>query len=406
MYKKYFSIFTFYYLISYLLVIISWRFNLKNYNLLVHSVSIVTFLIAIKNCSIDKLSKLNIKIILTSLFIIGILILLMSYTIPTYDLIRLLYLLIMYGSFWLAFRNKSIESNTIFICITMGGLVSIFLDHIGFKPIIPPYNVCCSPVSFFPNVESGIKVNIGPPGSNIHFTSIISGIGLILVFNSILKLGLSVKRILISILMSYLLVFSGSRAIYLSTTLAIAILILERILLSRSKKLFTLFAFTGLLSCLLAVYYSKPILNYLDSVFTNHKIEFLIKTNIDDPTSGRSLLWDLHLSIFEKYPLGGGGEDLRHYNSIHEKEFINGMARATHESYFTYLLAIYGLWSILIFLFYLFLFTKMCISKNTLKVSLLAFGIVATAASSLFGAAYGIGVWLLLPLISAKVKPS
>jgi len=401
------STYTLFFLIIYLLVIFFLFNDVNKYGYFVHGISLGIFTwTTIKLLKRNSLTERELLFLKKYFFAATIISLLLFLTCPLVDILKFLYLLLIYFCLWYNFKDKKIKTDIYFYWILISTSFSFLLNKAG---INPPIDARYSPFKIIPSVKTGLKLNIGPPGSNIHFTALISGLALILSFNSLLNLGWNLRRLIAVLIATYFCFFAGSRAVYLGVFASILAMTIDYIFHKKENIYQNVFAFSSwgiLIVSLFIVYSSDTIILAFKNSFTNNLVTSFTKADLQDPSAGRSALWNLHASIFAQHPFGGGGEELRNFNVQHENELVNNIYRATSESYFTFLFAVYGLWSIFIFYLYGSLFFNFSMSKDVLKTSLLLFALVTTAASSLFGNSYGMGVWLVVPLLSAKLDPS
>lgn len=402
------SLYSTYFCIIYVLILLFLFINSSKYGHLVHLVSLGTLVIAFikvfknkNNFHSPNLATFQ-KYAIAAFFVLTLQLL----SVPIFDILRMFYLLIMYMAFWYNFKDEHIKADVFLFWVIIGGGLSYLLNIMG---VIPPIDIYYSPFRIIPVPAQGWRVNFGPPGSNVHFTAIISGLGLILGFHSLLSHGRNKKRWFMFLLMSYFCIFAGSRAVYLGAFAAIILIAYFHLspykrIAPNKRKDFLIFSWSVLILSLFVVYSAEHIIPIIKSLVRNDALISLSKSDLNDPSAGRVSLWSLHFSTFMSKPFGGGGDFLRNFNLLYAGDLVNNISRATSESYFTYLIAVYGIWSLLIFYLYALLFSKLCHAGDSLKVGLMVFAIIATAASSLFGGAYGMGTWLIIPLLSAKLE--
>ena len=399
------SLYSFYFWLNYFLIIFFLLTDVNKFGFLLHLISFGTVIYAAaKNFNIKTrkpdFQKSNYIREFTILSVLALI--LQIVFVPLSDIFRMAYLLIMYWAFWSLFRDKQINADAFLYWLIIGGSISLLLTSLG---VAPTDDVSHSPVRLIPVADDGWRVNFGPPGSNVHFTAIVSGLGFILTLHAVLAFGINVKRLLMLILMTYFCVFAGSRAVYIaifSATVVMAYSYLftgkQRVRRSGFLAISCFMLFVGLL----IVYSAQLIAPLLGSSLSDGAISNLTKSDLSDSSAGRIGLWILHLSIFTDNIFGGGGAVLQSL-SIGDTLSSGDSLRAKDESYFTYLLAVYGIWSFLIFYLYASVFLHLSRSRDVLKVVLFIFAIISTAASSLFSGAYGMGIWLIVPLLSAKL---
>lgn len=393
-------LFSVYFCASYIIPLIFLAIDINSYGYLVHLVSIFTFVYALILLNNRSGAVFYLKYrIKKYILVLIILMLLQLFFVPIHDIAKQIYLFSSYWSLWYIFKNKKIRSDVLMNWILIAAPISVILTYIG---INPPADVSkFSPVRLIPVAEEGWRINFGPPGSNIHFTSTIAGLGLVLVLHSILTFGLNKKNFFMVLLMSYMAAFSGSRAVYIGVILSLCVIVYY-VYFKNKKNYFIYFNFLILFFGIIIIFSSETLLLNLGLIVNNEIIASFTKSQISDPTAGRAGLWLLHISTFISYPFGGGSNYLKNFN-VGDLLDSGQVLAASSESFFTYLIAVYGVWSLIIFGFYFFILKKLSQAGDYLKCALFIFALISTAASSLFAGSYGMGVWLIVPLLSAKI---
>lgn len=230
-----------------------------------------------------------------------------------------------------------------------------------------------------PDAQSEWRINIGPYGSTFHYTSdlgvVLFAIALVGLHNRgrayYPLLGLSL----------YFLVFSGARA-GLVTAAAVALLFFVN---RRARRPF--WTYSILLATVVMVYSANSLVEQLPKRDrTTGGLLPLERTPTGDATSNRSWLWDYHLRLFSENPIEGAGLDairFRHHAIIEGR-----MAPAGSESYYTGLLASFGITGVSIILMHLYLFARTVRHPDLLKLLFGAILIVETVVNSMFATMY------------------
>lgn len=251
-------------------------------------------------------------------------------------------------------------------------------------------------IAFFPLEINEWKVHIGYPGSSIHLTGALASLTLLAYLEGLHKKNVSFYFIIFALL--YFVIFSGSRALIFSLGLTILSILISKILKERLKH-----AWLPLLVMSIFFIYLSPFIGELINAFAFPVVMAgLLKIDNPDITSGREWLWGYHLSLFFDRPFGNGSEILR---EMVVGDSINGETiSASSESFFTYILAVYGVFSIPLFLLLPYLFIKLGNIDGINISALVFFAVLATVASSVFGGAYGMNLVLLYGVMSIFIK--
>ena len=398
------SLFSGYFWVSYFLFLFFSQFESARYGFIIHLISLLTLCHAVIlltqgsnwTAKFAKYTKL--------FFLIVVVLVLQTLSIPFEDIIREIYMFSMYWALWMIFKGRKINSDSFFYFALYGGALAVLLELMGINS--SNHENWSTPVGVIPLPENGWRVNFGPPGSNSHFTAVISGLGFILCLHSIIFHGKNLRKLLVASLMLYFILFSGSRAVYIGVVAASLVIVFPS-LCSKNIPIpkygsYLFSTYLVLLMGLLSVYSTGFLATFFQEHISGELASSLTKSHLSDLSAGRIGLWALHISTFIDMPFGGGGSVLRTIelgDSLSDGEVLS----ASSESFFTYLIAVYGVWGLLAFGFYLFILKELGHSKDYLKSGLLVFALITTAASSLFGGAYGMGIWLIVPLLSAKL---
>lgn len=248
-------------------------------------------------------------------------------------------------------------------------------------------------LTLVPLAENQFIINIGPPGSTKHFTATLAGMLLLWSVRRCLTTRFRPRDLAICAWAAYLTLFSASRAVLLGVGFGIATMLANWYRPRRTTSLALLIL--GLLSV-----YALPSLLSARGFELPGKLGVALKLAADNPdlTAGRAWLWEYHLGIFSQNPLGGGRAALRDLDQDAEL----GLAPAASESFFTGLLAVYGLGAIPFFLAYLAGFMRAVRNEDSEITSLMSFVIVTTAGSSLFGNVYTPFSPVVLALVAAR----
>jgi O-antigen ligase len=240
--------------------------------------------------------------------------------------------------------------------------------------------------SLFPLPGNKWRVHVGPVGSTLHFTAELGW--------TLFILGLSdnwrnkwVRRVVIGLGL-YFAVFSGSRTALIVLGVVVAIYFTHRAKLPR-KWIFGVVALA-----VFSVYFAQDVWeNYLSGAVANQKVEvgeaWTRSGNAQlesDVTSGRSWLWEFHWTLFTDNPILGAGMETVEFSL---GDTVDGeQALAASESYYSQMLAAFGLFGIAFIGIHLILFV-LSIGTGDLRTMLLgAAMLISTAGNSSYGRFY------------------
>ena len=223
------------------------------------------------------------------------------------------------------------------------------------------------------------RVNIGPFGTTVHFTGELGALLLV-------TCGLMWKRVrrplyLIGIVIGmYLTVFSGARTAYLAVLVYGFLCLVNR---SRIRPLGSTIA----VILVIGLSYGAEVISDILPTATGVIGELVHLNNKGDITSARSWLWRYHMSALESAPfMGVGFEPLR----FSLGDIVDGKrAKGTSESFYTAMLAAYGLPGLLFPMFHCLLFVAAVRRRQRHLIALAGLVLVSTVANATYGVIYG-----------------
>jgi hypothetical protein len=309
--------------------------------------------------------------------------------------------ILMAGSWWgvcvsyLILFHRTLVRAHIIMWVAMITLVLFVLwTTLGLDAADP--GVSFNRLTLVPSAENGFIVNIGPPGSTKHFTATLGG--MLFVWSIQRYVGdesLSRPWVLVTLLWAaYLLIFSGSRAAYLGILFATLVILLN-------KKQVRAVASLGLLGIGVAASYYGVMLFEIEWLSRMPWIvRVLMKATDDNPDfgAGRVWLWSYHVERFLADPFGSG----RSFIDQLGVDAAAGLVPASSESWFTALLAIYGVGALHFFVAYLAVFMRALRNRDTEMLAVSMFVIITTATSSFFAQPYGPWSVVVLALVASR----
>jgi hypothetical protein len=221
-----------------------------------------------------------------------------------------------------------------------------------------------------------------------HFSSVLGGVLLLFGFFNLFKRGRSISDFVIILLGIYLVVFAQSRTTLLATIFSLAL----GVFMKNVKKVFLLLLS---LSLILSIYLVTPIIQQNTSLLGSLGNSSFTRTflKIDNAktssgiSSGREWLWKYHIVLFNQYMWTGAPRSLLDFKA---GDVINGeRATAGSESFFTYVLARYGIWGISYYIFFVMLLWKSIKSGEQEYYALVLYSIINCGGISLLGNPYG-----------------
>jgi hypothetical protein len=236
--------------------------------------------------------------------------------------------------------------------------------------------------SYIPTPNGNWRVHVGPWGTTYHYTSDLAQI--MFVMGAAYYLGTKkVKYLIMWGAGGYLLLFAGSRGAYIAIMTMMVMYIVNR------RKRRTLVSWILLLSAVSIVYGSEVIGQYLPRFSNSHVLASLTRLNSHNEhgvSAGRSWLWQYHLDIFMRNPVQGAGTERV---SFRVGDTVNGkIAPAGSESFYTQILASYGVFGLCFIALHLYLFARCVRHPDIIKLLLCTIAIVNTAANSMLEVLY------------------
>lgn len=203
-------------------------------------------------------------------------------------------------------------------------------------------------------------------------------------------------RVAFACLGLYFVIFSGSRAVFL-----VVVLILVSVFLNRFPR-WLFFIGPIITVALLYIVLSTPLINNLRMNGSMGVMLKLDPQNID-PSAGRAWLWQYHINLFIHHPWRGTSEA----ESFGFGDIVNGLrVIASTESFFTYVLARYGIGGIVYIFFFLWCLWKPLTTKrfDAYLWGMLIF--VLTMSLSLNATTYSffsiVNFWMFFSLLQQK----
>lgn len=303
----------------------------------------------------------------------------------TYHLFGLLAYLLLFGAHTISHR----------VVPTFLGLFVLPVFFVALGTNWLPASDLGNPQALLPSSETSWRINIGPPGSTIHFTA---EVGLLLLLIG-LAAWLSRRTPANSLLVAgalYLIVFAGSRSAYIAALMTAVVMGLNRHTIRPRATYATLGATIALLYASESLAIILPRFEGVLGALTK-----LTESNLD-VTAGRGWLWAYHLNLFLSAPLTGVGLEAIRFN-VGDWVANDTVARASSESVYTRLLAVYGIWGLLIPLIHLYLFKLALASRSVFHIGLATMFILTTVGTSTYATIYGVFHPFVLASLAAIV---
>ncbi len=220
---------------------------------------------------------------------------------------------------------------------------------------------------------------------SIHFTGVL---GAITFFASLVRLkeGGSRRYLISAIFSVYLVVFSGSRS-----SLAAIIVVLVIFSFDTAKSLISqsyTFSFFSVILSMWSLYIISILISGVS--YSGGFIADLLKLSSEDVTAGRLLTWSYHWDLFvNNYSIGVPA------SLVQEPSYFDPKLAASNESYYTRILARYGVWSIVFYATFVYLGLVSSFKKNWISFAFLIMMCIITSGQGIFGGTYN-----LFPLLS------
>lgn len=302
---------------------------------------------------------------------------------PLIDVGYQLYIVVMYFSISSAYRDKCISYNALFIITSYCVLLVPIWQLLGLSE-------GANKLTLIPSAETEFIINFGAPGQTMHMAAFL--VGLLMLFQ-IIRIRHGQHHFISLLITGYLLFFTLSRSIWLAFLCAAIYVVIT----AKSQKYFFLKSIIILVLGLLTIYGSQILVDIFDL-----KNITLLRTSSENVSSGRSFLWAWHLDVFSNNLLGVG----RQYFDQFERGGLLGdvLISAMTESYFTFVLASYGVFGFLNLFFYWHVFRNVISSRDLIKSAIVVFAIIAAAGSSFVTVPYSISFFMIIPLLAAKLE--
>jgi hypothetical protein len=252
-----------------------------------------------------------------------------------------------------------------------------------------------NPQALFPSSETHWRINIGPPGSTIHFTAEVGLLLLLIHLASWLRQRTIPTSLLVATAL-YLIVFAGSRSAYIAALMTGVMMYINRNQV-RPKTSYLILTFT------VALLYASESLAILLPRFEGAlgSLTKLTESNLD-VTAGRAWLWAFHLHLFSSAPLTGVGLEPLRFN-VGDLVADDSIARASSESVYTRLLAMYGIWGLIVPIIHLYLFRLTLLSRSVFHIGLGTMFILTTVGTSTYATIYGVFHPFVLASLAAVI---
>lgn len=238
-------------------------------------------------------------------------------------------------------------------------------------------------LSYIP--DANMSINICAGQSTKHGTAIIGYLLFIASLyqfdvNRINSFKISRQNFIFFIFSFYLIFFSTSRSVLLSTIYVFIFYVINY------KKLYPIRSFIFLFLIIFSTFFLENLTLYMQYLGDNSFINQIIKSeNFETSagvTSGRAWLWNYHWNVFVNTDFIGGGRSSVDFKVNDFISGINEIARAGSESPITGLLACYGIFGIIPNLLYIYLFYY-SIRKNNLIGGCIILGSIYNALTGI-----------------------
>jgi hypothetical protein len=269
------------------------------------------------------------------------------------------------------------------------------------RSIIPVEEGFMNPPRLLPDLSDPlIRVNIGPYGSTSHYSGLL---GVLVVSAALMRLRRRLTPLDLAMLSlgAYLTIASRAR-VALLTMVCIGVLV--TINWRRFHRLLSFIVVIGFTTSVYATALLEAGLVSSDNAVTQF---FRIGSEEADFSNGRAWLWAYHLSYFADAPLTGAGLDAIDL-TIGERLGTGEVVQAGSESFYTAMLAAFGIAGLMFPLLHLALLVVALARRDLTLTVLAAIVLVQTTAASGFGVLYGLGqsvvlMWLCNRLTRASV---
>lgn len=290
----------------------------------------------------------------------------------TYHLFGLLAYLLLFGSQTISHR---------IVPVFLGVFVlPVFFLAVGTDWL--PTSELGNPQALFPSSDTSWRINIGPPGSTIHFTAEVGLLLLLIGLAAWLRHRTPATTLLVASAL-YLIVFAGSRSAYIAALMTGVVMLINRHGVNPRATYLTLGTTVALLYASESLAIILPRFEGVLGALTK-----LTESNLD-VTAGRGWLWAYHVNLFLSAPLTGVGLEAIRFN-VGDLVANDSVAKASSESVYTRLLAVYGIWGLLVPLIHLYLFKLALASRSVFHIGLATMFILTTVGTSTYATIYGV----------------
>lgn len=239
---------------------------------------------------------------------------------------------------------------------------------------------------FVPSISNNFGINIGPPNFTKHFTG---DLGLVSTLSSYFLYKSRKNKIFIftGVFSCYLLLFSGSRTAIVCGIAIILLILVNQAKIRSNLSIIILLVFIIQFYLIdYAIGYVTPLISTDSMIGSLFKLENA--SNQYGITSNRNFLWSYHLDLFLTDPILGSHSDLIRFR-VGDILKDGTIATAGSESYYTAMLAQYGILGLTFPFLHLFLFGKALKQRRLYSILWCTVFILGNVYNSSFNNIYG-----------------
>lgn len=249
-----------------------------------------------------------------------------------------------------------------------------------------------------PSAVNNFRVNIGTPNFTKHFSGDMGLLNAIAGF-FIYTYTKKKKYLVVSFFSIYVLFFSGARAALITFLCCIILFLINR------RKVNTKLSFSMMILFVALFYLSNTIVEYLVLLVpVDSFLGELLKLQLYDThygiTSSRDFLWAYHLKLFSSDVLLGVDSSFVRF-SIGDRLADGTIASAGSESYYTAMLAQYGLLGLVFPILHLYFFKRALTTQNMFSIIWCAIFILENVFNSTFANVYGVYFFVYIMMFSS-----
>lgn len=229
----------------------------------------------------------------------------------------------------------------------------------------------------FATPSNAFRASITSPGGTLHYTSILGGLCLVTGIGYYFSGRRSWNSTLLTTIGLYFSLFGGSRAVWIGLCFVFILCVTNYSAFNRTLSIFWIFIFA------IGVFSIPAIVEYTQVDFQSEEF----RTDTKNITAGRDWLWERHMRLFSSSPLTGNSEyQLRGFEI---GDIVDGeRARGQSESFYTMVLAWYGIPGILFPIAHLYLFVLALRAERWTGVLIIGFMITVGFNAGGLGGVY------------------